>query len=311
MALGKVSGTILKRSVVNLIGEGPRTAVDSAVLATEGKYILAASETGLCDNPASSRISVYKAANNIWAAGGTLRGIEGVFMLPEKYKERWLKELTRDVLAACRDCGVSLMGGHTEVSDAVTRPCVTITAIGDSNGEPFHIKNVQPGMELIVTKWIGLEEASYILSNPGLTDNINKRFSQAYLDEIRNCISWLTIKDEAAVAVKHGAAAMHDISDGGIFGALWEFCEGAGLGMEIDLKAIPVRQEIIELTTFLGMNLYRVKSSGSLLIAAPDGETMVKALREEGIPAAVIGKLTSGNDKILHNDDEIRYLEKA
>lgn len=311
MALGKVSGTILKRSVVNLIGDGPRTAVDSAVFRTEGKYILAASGTGLCDNPVSSRISVYKAANNIWAAGGTLRGIEGMFMLPEKYRERMLKQLTRDVLSACRDCKVTLSGGHTEVSDAVTRPCVTITAIGDSAYEPLCIKNVEPGMELVVTKWIGLEEASYILSDKGLTEDINNRFSVEYLDEIRNCISWLTIEDEAAVAVKHGAAAMHDISDGGIFGALWEFCEGSGLGMEIDLKAIPVRQEIIELTTFLGMNLYRVKSSGSLLIAAPDGESMVKALREEGIPAAVIGKLTSGNDKILHNDDEIRYLEKA
>ena len=114
---------------------------------------------------------------------------------------------------------------------------------------------------------------------------------------------------EAAVAVRSGVSAMHDVTEGGIFGALWEMAEASGVGLEIDLKKIPVRQETIEICEFFGINPYELISSGVMLMAAKDGNRLVMELAKENISACVIGKATEGNDRVLLNDGERRFLE--
>lgn len=103
---------------------------------------------------------------------------------------------------------------------------------------------------------------------------------------------------------------MHDITEGGIFGALWELAEGAGTGLDVDLKRIPIRQESVEVCEQFGINPYLLMSSGSMLIAADNGPALVRALEKEGIHGAVIGRATCGNDRILRNGEEIRYLDR-
>ena len=78
----------------------------------------------------------------------------------------------------------------------------------------------------------------------------------------------------------------------------------------MDLKAIPFRQEIVEISTYLGLNPYRMKSSGCFIAVTPDGAGLVEAMRREEIPACIIGYTTDNNDKILCNDEEISYLER-
>ena len=119
----------------------------------------------------------------------------------------------------------------------------------------------------------------------------------------------MSVLPEAASAVKSGVSAMHDVTEGGIFGALWEMAEASGVGLEIDLKKIPVKQETIEVCEFFGINPYELISSGSMLMAAPDGNTLVRELEKQGIHAVVVGKAVAGNDRVLMNDDETRFLE--
>lgn len=82
-----------------------------------------------------------------------------------------------------------------------------------------------------------------------------------------------------------------------------------GVGLSIDLKKIPVKQETIEICEFFDLNPYELLSGGSLLIAASDGEELVEGLKETGVSAAVIGKTTGSNDKIIRNKEEVRFLE--
>ena len=103
---------------------------------------------------------------------------------------------------------------------------------------------------------------------------------------------------------------MQDLSEGGIFGALWEMADGAGVGLDVTLKKIPIRQETVEICEFFGVNPYQMLSTGALLIAVKDGEGLVQKLGIEGIPAAVIGRTTAGNERILRNGEEVRYLDK-
>ena len=99
------------------------------------------------------------------------------------------------------------------------------------------------------------------------------------------------------------------MTEGGIFGALWEMAEASGVGLSIDLKSIPVRQETIEICEFFGINPYQLISSGCMLMAADDGNALVRELKKEGIPATVIGKALDGKDRVLENGDERRFLE--
>lgn len=112
------------------------------------------------------------------------------------------------------------------------------------------------------------------------------------------------------MASECGAGVMHDITEGGIFGALWEMASAAGVGMDIDLKKIPIRQETVEICEYFGLNPYQIMSSGSMLIAADNGWGLVRELEKAGIPAAVIGTFTSGHDRIIRNGEERRYLDK-
>ena len=82
-----------------------------------------------------------------------------------------------------------------------------------------------------------------------------------------------------------------------------------GVGLEIDLKKIPVRQETIEICEFFDLNPYKLVSGGSLLIATEDGNALVRALEQEGISSVVIGKVTDSNDRVLLNGEERRFLE--
>ena len=85
--------------------------------------------------------------------------------------------------------------------------------------------------------------------------------------------------------------------------------EAAGVGLTADLKKIPIKQETVEICNFFDLNPYEIASTGSLLIAAKDGKALVKALSEEKINAAVIGKFTDSNDRIIINGDNVRFLE--
>ena len=310
MPVGKVSGTILKRSVVNLLKCPPRTAVDAASAECGENRILAASAVGLTDCVIAPDLAVIKAANNIWVSGGELLMMEASFILPKSYNEYQLKAYTKRIKAACEVCGTTLAGGHTEVTDAVKRFCVSVTAVGVANGNIPSIRNVKAGMDIVVTKWIGLEEIAMIRSCQDKVDELKGRFTEEYLEPAMHYSEWLTVKEEADIAVHNGVAAIHDISDGGIFRALWEFAEGSGKGFDIDLRAIPVRQETIEIAEFFHINPYMMKSSGSVIIACEDGDSLVKAMEESGIPAYIIGKVTDNNAKVLRNEDEVRYLDK-
>ncbi len=109
---------------------------------------------------------------------------------------------------------------------------------------------------------------------------LRERYSQPFIDKAKELDRYISVLSEAATAVKSGVAAMHDVTEGGIFGALWEIAEASGVGLEIDLKKIPLKQETVEICEFFGINPYELISSGSMLMAAEDGNGLVMELEK-------------------------------
>ena len=168
---------------------------------------------------------------------------------------------------------------------------------------------LRPGDELVMTKWAGLEGTA-ILATEHRADLIQK-LPERLVDTASGFIQYLSVVPDAAVAVRTGVTAMHDVTEGGIFGALWEMGEASGVGIITDIQKIPIRQETIEICEFYGINPYQLISSGSMLIGCPQGNLLVEHLQEAGISAAVIGRAVEGNDRVVVHGEEKRFLEPA
>ena len=169
-------------------------------------------------------------------------------------------------------------------------------------------KAAAPGQDVIVSKWIGLEGTSLLAHR--YRDGLLSRYPVYLVDEATRFDRYLSVLPEAAAAVAAGVCAMHDASEGGIFAALWELAERAGVGLTIDMRKLPLRQETVEVCEYCNVNPYELLSGGSLVMTAEDGPGLVAALKERQIPAVIVGKVTDSNDRLLLNGDEVRYMDR-
>src|SRR5438128_12639656 len=157
----------------------------------------------------------------------------------------------------------------------------------------------RPGDALVLTKAAGLE-GSHILANDFAARLTT--VSAELLDEARGYAAELSVVPEARLAVEIGATAMHDPTEAGVVGALWEMAEASRCGFVVDAARIPVREATRAICAALGVDPLRLISSGALLIACRDGPAMVEGLRAGGLPAAQIGAMTDGARLLIHSD---------
>ena len=319
MKTGKISENILKRSVLgqiekchNEVIKGAGTGEDCAFLSWENSRFLTAVSTQTIALGVSNAayLAVMAAANNLAASGAEPKAVTLAVTLPEGTEEEQLKELMRQAKECCRKLNIQIAGGHTEVSPAVRRPVVTATVAGRAGGQSFlqeSGKDAAADMDIVVSKWIGMEGTCTIAREKEA--ELCRRFPPDLIALAREQEKYLSVAPEAATALKSGVYAMHDVRNGGIFGALWEISRKLGVGLCADLKQIPVRQETIEICEFYNLNPYELLSGGTLIMLARDGRQLAERMETEGIAASVIGRTNGGNDRIIKNGEETRYLE--
>ncbi len=255
------------------------------------------------------KLAIQITANDLASSGAEPVGVMLTVLLPESIQEADIREMMAQVEAVCERFHVQVMGGHTEVTQAVNQPVISVAGVGKvKKGHLVTTAGAKPGQDILVTKWLGIEGTSIIAKEK--EKELLERFSRDFVETAKGFDAWISVLPEAAIAVEQGVSAMHDVTEGGIYGALWEIAEASGIGLEIDLKAVPFRQETIEICEYLGLNPYYLISSGSMLMAADRGHDLVRALKKAGIPAAVIGKAVAGKAKRVLNGEEEAFLER-
>ena len=316
MKAGKLKESILKRSILKQLHRrnketliGPSIGGDyGAVSVNEEMAVVISSEPITLSKDDIGSAAITAACNDVACSGAKPLGVSVVMLMPTSLNEEELRDLMKDMDTACEACGVDILSGHTEVTRVVKEPLITVTAIGAVvKDSMLHSSKVHPGMDIVATKWVGLEGTAILAKEK--EGELRKRYAQPFIDKALQFKQMMSIVPEAAVAAKSGVSAMHDVSEGGVFGALWELAESAGGGLEIDVKKIPIRQETIEICEYFDVNPYKLLSGGCLLIATEDGNGLVMEMEKANIPAVVIGKATEGNDRVLLNEDERRFLE--
>ncbi len=317
MKIGKLPEPVLIRSVLKQVGHrrnevlvGPAVGQDCAVMELgEGEVFVLSSDPITGTTKDIGGHSVHVTANDLAASGAEPVGIMLTMLLTPDTKEEELKEIMQDVEETCKELNIDVLGGHTEVTDVVKQTLISLTGVGKMKKEEvLTTASVKPGDDIVVTKWIGLEGTSIAAKEK--EEVLLENFAPSFVETAKQFDQYLSVIPEAKIAREWGVSAMHDITEGGVFGALWEMGSGSGVGLDIDLKAIPIRQETVEVCEALGLNPYILMSSGSMMIAAKDGHGLVRKLKQAGIEAAVVGKATEGNDRILRNGEDTRYLDK-
>ncbi len=309
MQKGKLSEPALKRSVLRQLNKdrngGPEYGADGASVRQNGGTSVYSVVNTVPGFETDLMKYVLAAQNNLAVCEADPEAYLLSAVLPPDYEEAQLKQDMK------RLADVKVIGGHTQISDRVTAPVYSVTGIGRRtvDRDPSDVQTLlKPGDDLVVTEAIALAGTAALAIQ--YEKELLEKYPFSIVDRAKS-FEQLFASGETARAITHfGAAAMHDLSQGGIFNALWEMADRAGTGLEVDLKRIPVRQETIEICEYFDINPYYLYSAGSILAGTGHGEALVSYLEARGIRAAVIGRATDGKDRVIRNGEECRYLDR-
>lgn len=324
MKLGRLSESVWNRSVykeltVNnqFVLTGADTGVDCASLLISEDETIVTTGGRMCGfEDIDGSFPIYEAVNELAVMGAEACGINITAMLPESYTERKLKVLVRDINQLCERLDIQVMSFEVQTLYRARLPYLVVSGMGKIKKSMLAINNKRDkkhrqdeGMlDIIATKGIGLAGTTYIARK--LRDELLLRFPAQYIDGAIRLKEHLSIINEAASARESGARLMMSMGKGGIFASLWDMSQLLGTGLNIDIKSIPIAQETVEICNHYNLNPYEMYSLGSMLIATCHGDELVEELAKGGIYASVIGHTSPGNDKLIVNEDEKRFLTK-
>lgn len=317
MRPGKFSESVLKRSVLKQIKtkreevvRGAEVGEDCAFFSFDKKEgTLVTTAPIIVDEFENIAFQLAAIVNNIAAAGGEPVGVVVSAILPDKILESVVQRLSGEVERACHNLNLQNAGGNTEINRVVNKPVLNVTVIGkkDSNSH-MNFHEYKAGEDILLTKWAGLAGTTVLAKKE--QKRLEERLPGYIVENGILLEKDISVLPESRIAMEVGASGMHDVSRGGIFSALWELAERGNVGIEVDLKKIPVRQETIEICEVLGVNPYELYGAGSLIIVSDKGNQLLHELEKQQISAAIIGKITEENGKVILNGEEVRYLDR-
>ena len=291
-----------RREIVRGVAAGEDCA---EILSGDGIITVSSINVCIIDEDTKEQIVLKRTFNDIAVSGAEPSAVLLSLIIPQEMQEAGLRRMIAYADDMCMESGAQIADCDISVSGAVESPVMTVSCIGRKTAETPG--KAVPGDDIVVSKWAALSGTVLLVHSH--KEKLLKRFSNSFIDTAESFTRLFGVAPEAAVAAKSGAGCMHDASEGGIFNALWEIAEKSGVGLEIDLRSVPLRQETVEICNYLDISPYELMSDGMMAAAVKNGESMVRELKAQDIDAAVIGKVISGNDRCVINEDERRFLE--
>lgn len=309
---GKVKEVALKRSVLKELSpvlcknpERPQVGADATGFCIDCAGTLLTSVATMEGRTESMVLStIHRALNNLYIKKVRPIGITISLMLRYGGSEADVKKIMRAITAVCIEHQICVLGGETTRSASATDHVLTIQAMGMKASEDREHTPIA-GQSIVMSGMAGMAGTLRIYEKQ--REALNERFSQYFLSDIETYRKLLSVRTQCEIA--NDVSYAHDVSEGGIFSALWELGEYLKCGMRIQLPSVLLSQNTIELCEVFDLNPYLLFSLGCAVFVTEDGEALTERFREAGIPAAVIGTLTENADRILDNGEEIRYLE--
>ncbi len=302
MEIGKVANEVLEKIVFSNIKNKRKEVLVSAAIGEDngiidfGEDVCVVSTdpiTGATKDIGS--LAIHISCNDVSTSGAEPLAVLLTILCPPNTTELELQEIMEDASLAAAKLNVEIMGGHTEVTDAVNRVVISTTVIGKQKKDklPDH-DSIEIGDKVIITKYIGIEGSSIIAKE--LEEKLTDRLGGEKVAYVKSLDKYLSVVKEGVIAGKYKAKYMHDITEGGVYGAIWEASMAINKGILIHEALIPVLDITKEICEILNIDPYRLISSGSMVIIM--GEEDFLKLQSEldkiGIKSTIIGEITEG-----------------
>ena len=245
--------------------------------------------------------AVHINANDVAVTGADPKWFLATLLLPEgKAGPSLVEEIFSDVLSACQELGVTLCGGHTEITHGLDRPIVVGQMLGEVAKEKLLRKDsLQPGDVVLLTQGVAIEGTALIAREK--RSELSGKVSEKVLAAAQRFLfdPGISVVRAARAAAGTGAAkAMHDPTEGGVLAGLIEMALAARLGIVVLADQVTVLPETRAICSALALDPLALLASGALLIGLPADQTarVTESLTAQGIPATVVAELRPPED---------------
>lgn len=236
------------------------------------------------------KLAVHINCNDIASCGVEPIGILVTILAPEDTSLEEIKRVMKEIGEETKKLNVEILGGHTEITRAVNKMVISCTVIGKGKKDKaIATSGAKEGDDIVVTKLLCLEGTSIVAND--YKDKIKHILTEDEIDEAKNYINNISVVSEGVIAGKFGVNSMHDITEGGVLGALWEVAEASKLGFKVYEEKMPIGNITKKICKEYSIDPLRFISSGSMLITTKNGDALIEILKKEGIKATIIGKI--------------------
>jgi len=312
-----VSSTHLKDSRVVV---GSQIGEDAAVIDMGDKYLVAKTDpiTFVTDEIGYYAVNVN--VNDVVCTGATPKWFQSTILLPaQQTDEDLIESIFRSIHDTCKSLGITVVGGHTEITAGLDRPMVIGSLLGEVEKEKLVLSSgAKEDDSIILTKGIFIE-GTCIIAREKEDFLKEKGFNNKFIEKCKNYLydPGISIYKEAVVAHENFTlTSMHDLTEGGLFCGLAEVAIASELGLLIKKEQIRVLPEPLELSKVFKIDPYSTISSGSLIISINSefAKDLINLLRKNGIDSWVIGNFTSDKAEYLILDEnnkksQLNYTE--
>ncbi len=285
---------------------GPGLGRDAAVIDFGDRYLIAKTDPITFATDEIGWYVVNVNANDVACLGAQPRWMIATLLLPEGTTDQALVDRIFEQLhSASYAIGVSIVGGHTEITYGLERPIVVGAMLGEVTPERLvRSDGARPGDALILTKGICVEGTAILAREAAA--RLRGKVEATLLARAARFLhdpGISVVRDATIVAASGEVHAMHDPTEGGIATGIYEMAQAAGVGAVVDGDSLPVYPETRALCEALHLDPLGLIASGALLaaVAVESATDIVQALEHEGIAATVIGRLRETPGVVLRD----------
>jgi hydrogenase maturation factor len=317
--IGKLKHKFLLKMLKNFVSDthskddrvimGSNIGEDAAVIDMGDNYLVAKTDPITFATSAIGYYAVNVNVNDIVCTGATPKWFQSTILLPQKITDEDLIEnIFKNIHDTCKSLGISVIGGHTEITSDLTRPIIVGSLLGEVEKDKLVLTSgAKAGDSIILTKGIFIEGTSIIAREK---ENIlkDKGYSVEFIEKCKDYLynPGISVFKEALLSNDNfNINSMHDPTEGGLFCGIAEMAIASNLGVLIEKTKIKVLPEPTELSKVFNLNPYSTISSGSLLISIKEEFTvdLIDLLAKNGVNSEVIGNFTSEKEKYIVIDD--------
>lgn len=293
---------------------GPGLGEDAAVIDMGDRYLVAATDPVTFAADRIGWYAVHVNANDVAVMGAAPRWFFVVLLLPEHHATPALVHaIMNDIQTTCATLGVTVCGGHTEITAGLGRPIIVGQMLGDvSRAALIDKSRLSVGDEILMTRAIAIEGTALLARERAAA--LQGRIAAEMLGRAQDLLldPGISVVEAAMTACATGDVhAMHDPTEGGLVAGLCELVAPAGLGLRVLGERIPVLPETQAICDVLAADPLRLLASGTLLIGASprDSGAIAAALQQKGVAATRIGEVRPAAEGVrMELDGESREL---